>query len=98
MGSSPIPVTIQGVCSYSAYAEPDLEYVVQFRLKSLELKTETSALARHIFGEYAPEVTFKGQLCSESDCDGREPLLVYGMSRIRGVSHLDFVLSHNIPQ
>ncbi|KAM6511090.1 hypothetical protein FSOLCH5_011535 [Fusarium solani] len=97
VGGSLVPVAVQGVCSYSVYAGPNLEFVVQFRLKWLELKIETSALARRILGEYAPDVTFKDQLGDDSDTDGKEPLLVYVMSRIRAVSHLDFVLSHSIP-
>ena len=53
-----VPVKVQGVCSYSVYAGPDLEFVFQFRLKSLYLKTETSILARKIYGTLAPEVSF----------------------------------------
>jgi hypothetical protein len=71
------------------------------------LSLETSDLARRIFGRYAPEVTFKGQLGPDGDGDGdgdgdeaegKEPLLIYVMNRIRGISHLDFLLSHDIPK
>ena len=30
-----VPVAVQGVCSYTVYAGPNAEYVVQFRLASL---------------------------------------------------------------
>lgn len=85
-----IPVTVQSNCSYSVYAGPELEFVVQFRLKSLILKSEITTLAREIYGFLAPNVSFHGQ---QGD-DGREPLFVYVMSRIQGISHLDFVLAN----
>ncbi|KAI0539160.1 hypothetical protein GGR58DRAFT_500422 [Xylaria digitata] len=74
-----IPVAVQGACSYTVYAGPNLDHVVQFRLKSLELKKETAALARQIFA-------------------GKESLLVYVMTRMRGMSHLDFILAHGFPE
>ncbi|KAI1413030.1 hypothetical protein F5Y13DRAFT_40659 [Hypoxylon sp. FL1857] len=95
-GGSAVPVEVQGVCSYSVYAGRELEYVVQFRLKSLELKTETAAAARKVYGVLAPMVSFEGQIGEESD--GKEPLLVYLMSRVRGITHLDFILSHDSPE
>ncbi|KAL7810802.1 hypothetical protein V8C44DRAFT_365449 [Trichoderma aethiopicum] len=95
-GGSVVPIEVQGVCSYSVYAGPDLEFVVQFRLKSLYLKTETSILARQIYGTLAPKVSFEGQI--GDDIDGKEPLYVYLMSRIRGITHLDFVLAHGFPE
>lgn len=91
-----MPVKVQGVCSYSVYAGPDLEFVVQFRLKSLELKTETATLARKIYGEWAPKVSFKGQIGDK--IDKREPLCVYVMDRVKGISHLDFILAHGHPE
>ncbi|KAK3947080.1 hypothetical protein QBC32DRAFT_385963 [Pseudoneurospora amorphoporcata] len=51
-----VPVDIQGVCSYTVYAGPELEYLVQFRLKSLALKTEISDLATAIYGSLVPKV------------------------------------------
>lgn len=51
-GDQVVPVAIQGACSYTVYAGQDLDYVVQFRLKSLGLKAETAALARRIFGTF----------------------------------------------
>lgn len=99
VGGPVVHIAIQGACSYSVYAGPDLEYVVQFRLKSLELSMDISDLARRVFGQYAPEVTFKGQLGPDGDeSQGKEPLLIYVMSRIRGITHLDFLLSHDIPK
>ncbi|KAK3898451.1 hypothetical protein C8A05DRAFT_47250 [Staphylotrichum tortipilum] len=84
-----VPIAVQGICSYTVYAGPELEYVVQFRLKSLALKIETAVLARQVYGPFAPDVEFKQQL---------EPLLVYLMARVRGVSRLDFILAHGFPE
>ncbi|KAI0197548.1 hypothetical protein F4808DRAFT_293324 [Astrocystis sublimbata] len=89
-----VPVAVQGVCSYTVYAGQNQEFVAQFRLKSLSLKLETGMLARKIHGSLAPEVSFHGEIGKEAD--GKEPLLVYTMTRIQGISHLDFILSHNI--
>ncbi|EGE06894.1 hypothetical protein TEQG_05947 [Trichophyton equinum CBS 127.97] len=86
-------VAVQGVCSYTIYTGPNTEFVAQFRLKSLELRIETVALARIIYGKFAPQVTFKGQI--GEDIDGKEPLYIYVMSRIQGISYLDFLLANN---
>ncbi|KAK4077135.1 uncharacterized protein Triagg1_4102 [Trichoderma aggressivum f. europaeum] len=96
VGGSVVPVEVQGACSYSVYAGPDLEYVVQFRLKSLKLKTETTALACKIYGALAPEVSFEGEIGDE--IEGKEPLYVYLMRRIQGITHLDFILAHGFPE
>lgn len=96
VGGSVTPVAVQGVCSYSVYAGPNHDFVVQFRLKSLELRAETARLAREVYGSLAPQVSFNGQI--GEDIDGKEPLYVYVMSRVRGTSHLDFILAHGLPQ
>ncbi|KAK4073628.1 hypothetical protein Trihar35433_3102 [Trichoderma harzianum] len=95
VGGSVTPVDGQGNCSYSVYAGPGLEYVVQFRLKSLKLKTETTALAHKIYGALAPEVSFEGEMGDDSE--GKEPLYVYVMRRMQGITHLDFILAHGLP-
>ncbi|KAI2780042.1 hypothetical protein F4815DRAFT_157391 [Daldinia loculata] len=92
-----VPVKVQGVCSYSVYAGRDQEYVVQFRLRSLELRMETAVLAREVYGELAPTVSFEGQMGADGDGDGKEGLCVYLMSRVRGVTHLDFILAYDGP-
>lgn len=97
-GDQVVPVAVQGVCSYTIYAGQDLGYVVQFRLRSLGLKGETAALARRIFGTLAPEVSFRQQLGEDSEAAGQEPLLVYVMTRIQGMSRLDFILAHGFPE
>ena len=89
-------IKIQGFCSYSVYAGPNLEYVVQFRLKSLELKTENTMLAKQLYGTLAPEVSFVGQL-GDDGIAGKEPLYIYLANRIRGVTQLDFNLTHGCP-
>ncbi|KAM4056074.1 phosphotransferase enzyme family protein [Hirsutella rhossiliensis] len=96
-GDEIVPVSTQGFCSYTVYAGQDLGYVVQFRLKSLELKIETVALARQIFGSLAPDVSFIRQLGEDSTTAEQEPLLVYIMTRVRGLSHMDFILAHGFP-
>lgn len=90
LGSEVVPVAIQGNCSYSVYAGPELEFVVQFRLKSLILGSETAVLAREIYGTLAPNTSFRGQL----EHGGKEPLFVYIMNRIQGITYLDFVLAN----
>ncbi|KAK3402311.1 hypothetical protein B0T20DRAFT_346108 [Sordaria brevicollis] len=91
-----VPVEVQGVCSYTIYAGSDLEFVVQFRLKSLELKTEITSLATEVYGSLVPEVSFKGILGEEEK--GKEQLYVYLMTRMRGMTHLDFILAHGHPE
>lgn len=78
-------IKIQGFCSYSVYAGPNLEYVVQFRLKSLELKTENTMLVKQLYGTLAPEVSFVGQL-GDDGFAGKEPFYIYLANRIRGVT------------
>lgn len=97
-GDQVVPVAVQGVCSYTVYAGQGLGYVVQFRLKSLGLRGETAALARRIFGTLAPEVSFRQQLGEDSEAAGQEPLLVYVMTRIQGMSRLDFILAYGFPE
>lgn len=94
VGGRIVPVTVQGNCSYSVYAGTKLEFVVQFRLKSLMLKPQISALAQQVYGCLAPKVSFHGQLGDSS----KEPLFVYAMSRMQGISHLDFILANNLPR
>lgn len=84
----------KGNCSYSVYAGPKLELVVQFRLKSLMLKSEITARASEIYDFLAPNVSFHGQLGDDS----KEPLFIYVMSRIQSISHLDFVLVDDFPE
>ncbi|KFZ11635.1 hypothetical protein V501_04639 [Pseudogymnoascus sp. VKM F-4519 (FW-2642)] len=91
-GGTVTPIKIQGFCSYSVYAGPNLEYVVQFRPKSLELKTENTMLAKQLYGTLAPEVSFVGQL--GDDDAGKEPLYIYLANRVRGVTQLEFNLTH----
>lgn len=93
VGGEVVPVTVQGVCSYTVYAGPHAEFVVQFRLKSLRLNMETSDLVRTIYGSFAPHVSFVGQIGNDDD-DAKETLYIYVMDRVRGISYLDFILAH----
>jgi hypothetical protein len=107
-GEEVVPVEVQGVFSYTVYAGPQLEYVVQFRLRSLKLDTKTAALAAEVYGSLAPTVKLYGELGLEGAGDGdeveagrdneKEPLLVYVMDRIRGLTHLNFILKDMYPQ
>ncbi|KAF8846691.1 hypothetical protein BDZ45DRAFT_682378, partial [Acephala macrosclerotiorum] len=87
-------VTVQSNCNYSVYAGPKFEFVVQFCLKSLMLKSEIIALAREIYGSLAPNALFHGQLRE----DGKEPLFVYVINQIPGISYLDFILANGFPE
>ncbi|KAF9894418.1 hypothetical protein FE257_007921 [Aspergillus nanangensis] len=94
LGGDIIPVAVQGVCSYTVYAGPHGEYVAQFRLKSHELRIETINLAQTIYGHFVPGVAFKGQI-GDDVVDEREPVYIYIMSRVKGMSYLDFLLANN---
>ncbi|KAF2184560.1 hypothetical protein K469DRAFT_633284 [Zopfia rhizophila CBS 207.26] len=97
VGGTVVPVEVQGVCSYTVYAGPKLEYVVQFRLKSLKLDLKIATLAEQVYGSLAPSVKFHGAL-DENDNAEKEPLLVYVMERMMGITHLDFILAHGFPE
>ncbi|KAK4101364.1 hypothetical protein N658DRAFT_425828 [Parathielavia hyrcaniae] len=89
-----VPVPIQGVCSYAVYAGPELEYVVQFRLESLALRDGLSSRVSEVYGSFAPSTSFEGVVG-----DGeKEPLHVFVMSRVRGITHLDFILRNGYPE
>lgn len=94
-------VPTQGVCSYTVYAgtsnsnSSSLDWVVQFRLKSLALPLETMERARRVYGGLVPEVSFRGEIGGGDDGDdGRENLVVYVMPRMRGISRLEYILAH----
>jgi hypothetical protein len=55
-------------------------------------------LARRIFGNLAPEVSFRQQLGQDFEASGQEPLLVYVMTRIQGISYLNFILEYSFPK
>ncbi|KAI0810104.1 hypothetical protein GGR55DRAFT_689273 [Xylaria sp. FL0064] len=94
VGGSVVPVDVQGACSYTVYAGPGLEHVVQFRLESLALSIEIASLATEVYGSLAPRVSFEGKIGEK----GKEPLHVYLMNRVRGITHLDFVLAYGFPE
>lgn len=91
-------VPVQGACSYTVYAGATLGSVVQFRLKSLALPLKTMELAHQVYGKFAPEVAFRGQIGEDDADDGREALLVYVMPRMQGISRLDFILAYGFPE
>lgn len=94
VGGKVVPVTVQGNCSYSVYAGPEFQFVVQFRLKSLMLDSEIVTLAQEIYGLLAPNASFHGQLGENR----RDALFIYVMNRIPGISHLDFVLANGFTE
>jgi hypothetical protein len=58
------------------------------------LKSEIVVLVREIYGSLAPNTSFHRQLGE----DGKEPLFVYIINRIQGISYLDFVLANGFPE
>lgn len=100
LGGAVVSVTIQGVCSYTVYGGPQSEKVVQFRIKSLALSLETASFAREIYGEFVPNVEYRGQL-GDDDAQPdnaeprKEPLMIYVMDRIAGTTYLEFILAHS---
>ncbi|KAJ5709144.1 hypothetical protein N7493_010478 [Penicillium malachiteum] len=55
-------------------------------------------LARDVYGSLVPSATFHGRIGDSKDgAGGKEQLLVYVMSRVKAISHLDFILAHNLP-
>lgn len=101
-------VPTQGVCSYTVYAgtsnNSTLDWVVQFRLKSLALPMETMERAKRVYGGLVPEVSFRGEMGDANggdgngNDDGRENLVVYVMPRMRGISRLEYILAHGFPE
>lgn len=104
-------VPTQGVCSYTVYAgtssnsnSSTLDWVVQFRLKSLALPLETMERARRVYGGLVPEVSFRGEMGGDGNGngngndDGKENLVVYLMPRMRGISRLEYILAHGFPE
>nr|POE55628.1 hypothetical protein CFP56_77557 [Quercus suber] len=89
-------VSTQGSCSYTVYAGYDANTVVQFRLKSLALPSETVSEAHRVYGNLAPDVKFEGQF--GEDIPGKESLYVYVMPRMKGISRTDFVLTYGFPE
>lgn len=94
VGGAVVPVPNQGSCSYSVYAGANSAFLVQFRLKSLELKLELAALARSVHGCLVPDVTFHGEM----GIGDSEPVLVYVFNRIRGITYLEFILASESPE
>jgi hypothetical protein len=88
------PVVVQGVCSYSIYAGPNHEYMVLFRLSSLRPKIEIANIASNVYRSLVPSVSYHGQI--GDDACGKEPLSVYMISLVKGISHLDFILTCNL--
>ncbi|GAM82967.1 hypothetical protein ANO11243_009530 [Dothideomycetidae sp. 11243] len=91
-GGDVVPVDVQGVCSYSVYAGKDLEYVVQFRLGALALNADVISLASTIYGKLAPTVSYRGTIG-----DRGSSLCIYLMSRVRGITYLNYILAHGYP-
>ncbi|KAJ8129446.1 hypothetical protein O1611_g4183 [Lasiodiplodia mahajangana] len=94
VGGRAAPVAIQGNCSYTVYAGPQAEFVVQFRPKSLSLTLGNNKIARRIHGPLVPEID---ECCQLGDEDQGEPLIVYIMPRMQGTSYLDFTRMNAMP-
>ncbi len=90
VGGSISPAPIQGDCSYTVYGGAHSEFVVQFRLPSLSLRLKIAALARKIYGNLVPTITYHGQLGDTS----QETASVYSLDRIPGISYIEFRLAN----
>lgn len=66
---------------------------MQYRLKSLALNMNIMNLATAIYGTLTPQISFEGQI--GEDHESKEPLYIYVMNRMPGISHLDFILAYN---
>jgi hypothetical protein len=93
VGGDVVPVAVQGVCSCTVYAGDNAEFVVQFRLASLQLSMKIAKLARSIYGQFAPQVTVLGQIGEVTE--NKEALYISVISRLRGISYLDLILAYN---
>ena len=92
VGGDVVPVAVQGACSYTVYAGPSQDFVVQFRFQSLPLDTDIMNLAAKVYGSLAPSVNYRGTIG-----EGDQPLRIYVMPRIPGITRLDFVLARGHP-
>lgn len=52
VGGNVTPVAVQGSCSYTVYAGPSQEFVVQFRPKSLELKPKMTSIIHMVYRDF----------------------------------------------
>jgi hypothetical protein len=50
-------------------------------------------LSKAIYGTLIPQISFKGQI--REDHGSKEPLCIYVMNRMPGISHLHFILAYN---
>ncbi|KAK8038357.1 hypothetical protein PG994_015124 [Apiospora phragmitis] len=88
-GGSVAAVEVQGACSYTVYAGPELEYVVQFRLKSLALKLDVVMCTVHLHRWYPLRELLEG---------GGGAALRHLMKRMRGITHVDFIRVYGFPE
>lgn len=70
---------------------------MQYRIRTLGLKPEITNIASNIYGSLVPSVSYYGQF-GEDHVRGKEPLLVYVVSRSKGISDLNFILEHSLPE
>lgn len=75
--------------------ESKQDRVVQFRLQSLALRREPVQLAHDVYKPFAPDVSYEGLLGGTAP--GKEPLGVYVMGRMKGITWLDFWLQFGFP-
>ncbi|ODA75768.1 hypothetical protein RJ55_08701 [Drechmeria coniospora] len=93
-GDTIVPSMSRAYAANSVYAGPELEYVVQFRLETLAPKAEVTSQMNDAYGSLVTLVSFEGKV---GEGEGG-PLRVYLMSRVRGVTHLDFILAHGFAE
>jgi len=84
-GSSITPAPCQGYCSLTMFVANDK--VIQFRPYDYRLDLRITEAARKIYGEFAPDTKYITTITNSK-------LLVYGMSRVQGVSFKDLRLGN----
>ena len=87
-GGTITPVPIQRSESYTVSGDDD--FVVQFRLKQPPLNVETETLAHQVHGQLAPVATYHGELGDVND----RPVFIYKITRIPGISYIEFLLAN----
>ncbi|KAK3941804.1 hypothetical protein QBC46DRAFT_457973 [Diplogelasinospora grovesii] len=86
VGGEPEAAPMQGVCSYTVYAGPGQETSCSFASSHLSSTSRSSLLQVKCMLGDRPDGT-----------DGKEPVLIYVMDRVKGISFVEFILAREIP-
>lgn len=55
-------------------------------------------LVSEVYGALTRKISKEGTVGNEIETEGKEPLVVYLMPRMPGITYLDFILEHDLPQ